>query len=289
MDEFINRITNYQLLTEEEIALICDKVVEIMYSEPNIRRVDKDAIVVGDIHGQFSDLLNIFEICGSPKSTSYVFLGDYVDRGENSLEVIIILLIYKILYPENISLIRGNHECRNINKIYGFNEEIYMKYNSHNVWNLINNVFPAFQIGAIIYDRYLCVHGGISIRITINKLDRIDRFEDNVTGSLINDLLWSDPWYLLGSTHNPRGSGYLFGIDVLKEFLMVNNLDMIIRSHQLAIEGFKFDLDGLCLTVWSAPDYMGKCSNPGSVLRIEKDVPVTARSLKMFYKKKPNE
>lgn len=288
MQGLIDRIQRYELLKVSEICYICDRAIDIMILESNIRRISRNVTVVGDIHGQFSDLLHIFQAYGSPEHNSYVFLGDYVDRGENSLECIMLLLVYKIMYPDNISLIRGNHEQKAINKVYGFYDEVCAKYGGHKVWDAINGVFPHFNLGCIIDDRYLCIHGGISPRITINKLERADRFEKITDESIINDIIWSDPYYKQGFAPNPRGSGFLFGEDILKQFLIFNNLEMIVRSHQLAIEGYKWDFEGHCLTIWSAPDYMGKCSNPASVLFIEKDVPISSRSLKIFSKTKKN-
>lgn len=284
MEDFLIKLRQFKLLDESEISTICNKVIDIMILEPNIRRVSSDVIVVGDIHGQFSDLLHIFETNGTPETMNYIFLGDFVDRGENSLECILYLFIYKILYPEKVTLLRGNHEQKIINKVYGFYDEIVSKYNNSTVWSIINSVFNHLNIGCIVDGKYLCVHGGISPRISINKLERVDRFEKLTETSIINDVLWSDPFNKSGSAPNPRGNGFLFGDDILKQFLVFNNLEMVIRSHQLSIEGFKWDFDGHCLTVWSAPDYMGKCSNPASVLLIERDTPISSRSLKIFHK-----
>lgn len=213
-----------------------------------------------------------------------MFLGDYVDRGENCLEVIMLLLVYKVLYPGKVVLLRGNHEQALINKAYRFYDECMGKYGDSTVWWMINDVFTHFNIACIVDGRYLCIHGGISPRVTINKLERIDRFGEIGEDSILTDIFWSDPFYKPGASHNPRGSGFLFGEDILKQFLMCNNLDMLIRSHQLAIEEYKWDFGRLCLTVWSAPDYMSKCSNPGAVLVIEEDSPITSNSLKLFKK-----
>jgi len=274
------------VLSEVEIFDICKKAKDILLFEPNVRRVNSNIVIVGDIHGQFSDLLHIFDTYGTPEKINYVFLGDFVDRGENSLECILYLLIYKIHYPGRVTLLRGNHEQKVINKVYGFYDEVAAKYPNTGVWEMINTVFDHLNIACIIDGKYLCVHGGISPNITINKLERIDRFEKLTEQSIINDVLWSDPFYKTGVSPNPRGNGCLFGEDVLKQFLMFNNVEMLIRSHQLAIEGFKWDFDGCCLTVWSAPNYMGKCSNPASVLFIEENLPITSRSIKIFQKTK---
>lgn len=284
MEKFLDKLLNYEVLSEIDVENICNQVIDILILEPNVRKVSPDAVIVGDIHGQFSDLVHIFENHGRPDKINYVFLGDFVDRGENSLECILFLLVNKILYPQGITLLRGNHEQKNINKVYGFYDEVNSKYGNYKVWTIINKVFSFLNISCIVDGRYLCVHGGISTRITINKLERVDRFEKLSQESIINDVIWSDPYYKNGSALNPRGSGFLFGEDVAKQFLMFNNLEMIVRSHQLAIEGYKWDFEGLCLTVWSAPNYMNKCSNPASVLLIEKNAPITSRNIKIFHK-----
>lgn len=190
------------------------------------------------------------------------------------------------MFPARVTLLRGNHEQATINRVYGFYDECFGKYGKNSVWHMINEVFTHFNIGCIVDNRYFCVHGGISPRVTVHKLERIDRFEKIIEDSIYTDVIWSDPFYKPGASPNPRGSGFLFGEDVLKQFLMFNNLEMIIRSHQLAIEGYKWDFGTLCLTVWSAPDYMGKCSNPASILVIERGVPVSGNNLKLFKKAK---
>lgn len=284
MQKFLDKLMNYEILSEIDIQDICNKAIDILILEPNIRKISPNAIIVGDIHGQFSDLVQIFQNHGVPDKINYVFLGDFVDRGENSLECILFLLVNKILYPQGITLLRGNHEQKSINKVYGFYDEVYSKYGNCKIWNSINKVFSFLNIACIVDGKYLCVHGGISTRLTINKLERADRFDKLTQESIVNDVIWSDPYYKNGSAANPRGSGFLFGEDIAKQFLMFNNLEMIVRSHQLAIEGYKWDFEGLCLTVWSAPNYMNKCSNPASVLLIEKDTPITSRNIKIFQK-----
>lgn len=286
MEKLIERLIKYEILEEEEVLLICNRVMDIMIHEPNVRYINSPVVVVGDLHGQFVDLLALLQIEGPPGKAAYVFLGDYVDRGENSLELILLLLCYKIQYPGLVVLIRGNHEQSSINKVYGFYEECHGKYKKASVWNAINEVFSYFNVGCVIDRRYFCVHGGISPRVSIHKLQRIDRFEKISEDSIFTDVIWSDPFYKPGASSNPRGSGFLFGEDILKQFLMFNDLEMVIRSHQLAIEGYKWDFGSLCLTVWSAPDYMGKCSNPASILYIENNVPITTKCLKLFKKAK---
>ncbi|KAI5169791.1 serine/threonine-protein phosphatase 4 catalytic subunit [Pancytospora epiphaga] len=284
MESFAARLLNYEILERHEVVYLCEYVINIMICEPNIPHVGSPVVVVGDIHGQFADLQTMLKIRGPPGDVSYVFMGDYVDRGENSLEAIMLLLVYKAMHPDKVVLIRGNHEQVSINKMYGFYDECAGKYGDSTVWRTINDVFEHFNIACIIDGSYLCIHGGISPRVTICRLEYTDRFEEVGEDSILTDIFWSDPFYKAGAGPNPRGSGFLFGEDVLKQFLMYNGLDMVIRSHQLAIEGYKWDFGRLCLTVWSAPDYMGKCSNPGAVLIVEKGIPITSGSLKLFKK-----
>jgi serine/threonine-protein phosphatase 4 catalytic subunit len=284
MEQYKERLLRFELLKESEVEEICNRAMDILILESNIRHVSSPVVVVGDVHGQFSDLQDLLKLEGPPGNYGYVFLGDYVDRGKNSLETILLLLVYKIMLPDKVTLIRGNHEQRNINKLYGFYQEIRLKYKTPRVWNMINDLFSYFNIGAIIDNRYLCVHGGISPNVCINKLQRVDRFEKLIDKCIFSEVIWSDPSLYPGIRPNPRGCGWLYGEDVLKQFLVFNNLEMVIRSHQLVSEGFKWEFKKICLTIWSAPEYMGKCTNPGAILVIEKDSEITDKCVKTFGK-----
>ncbi|KAL6122562.1 hypothetical protein NUSPORA_00328 [Nucleospora cyclopteri] len=280
--ELSKRITEGEILKEIEIKYICDKVSEILICEPNVVCISSPICIFGDIHGQFDDLIEMLKLKGNPPETKYLFLGDYVDRGPKSINVILLLYTYKILHPGSIYFIRGNHEQRFINKVYGFYEESRTIYGSDNVWNNVNNTFLYLSIAAIVDKKYFCVHGGISNKVTLNKIVRIDRTEKIKEDGILNDLFWSDPYNLLGCSPNQRGSGVLFGCDAVKSFLMKNHLEMIIRSHQLVADGFRFDHEGLCLTVWSAPNYMERINNPGCILYVEPSKPITANSMLIF-------
>jgi len=285
--ELIRNLKESKLPSELEINKLCMKLMDILILEPNIHRISSPAVVFGDIHGQFNDLLSLLSISGEPDGLkTFIFLGDYVDRGDHSLEVILLLFVYKIQFPNKVILLRGNHEIKNINRIYGFHDEVLLKYGSLHLWNIINEVFSYLSVGCIVDSKYFCIHGGISPRLNLGKLESLDRSGIIRNESVYMDVMWSDPYYKLGASSNPRGSGYLFGEDIAKRFLMQNGLRMIIRSHQLAIEGYKWDFDNLCLTIWSAPDYMGKCYNPASILQIETGVNITNSSIKIYRKNK---
>ncbi|KAI5147958.1 serine/threonine-protein phosphatase 4 catalytic subunit [Enteropsectra breve] len=285
---FISRLQREESLTKEEIFMVCEEVIDLLLCEPNIIYKISPAIIVGDIHGQFSDLQSLLQIKGPPGDGiySYIFLGDFVDRGESSLSTILLLLAYKVCYPSNVVLLRGNHEHHMINSVYGFYDEVIAKYGDQEIWEKVNEVFSYFSIGCVIDNVYFAVHGGISPRTAISRLQRIQRFEALGKDSIFFDIMWSDPYYQDGAAPNPRGKGFLFGEDILKQFLIKNNVQILIRSHQLAIEGFKWDFNNLCLTIWSAPNYMGKCLNPASILVIEPNVPITTGSVLLFQKSK---
>ena len=111
---------------------------------------------------------------GYPPETNYLFLGDYVDRGRQSIETLCLLFAYKIKYPESVFLLRGNHECQNISRIYGFWEECRRRY-SIKLWKTFINLFNHFPVAAIIEDKILCMHGGISP--DLDELDRINKLQ----------------------------------------------------------------------------------------------------------------
>lgn len=188
----------------------------------------------GDIHGQYLDLLRLFDHDGLPPEANYLFLGDYVDRGKQSLETICLLLAYKIKYPDNIFLLRGNHECASINRVYGFYDECKKRFNVK-LWKIFGDCFNCLPVAALVSDKILCMHGGLSP--DLNDLDQIrelTRPNDVPDNGLLCDLLWSDPHpEVKGWAMNDRGVSYTFGADVVTEFLIKHDLDLICRAHQV--------------------------------------------------------
>ncbi|KAF7684222.1 Serine/threonine-protein phosphatase PP1-1 [Astathelohania contejeani] len=277
MQEYLERIKKGEKLKEQEVKSICEMTIDIIYCEPNILTLSSPITIIGDIHGQFYDLLNIFELNGSPKETKYVFLGDYVDRGYNSIECILLLFIYKLMYPDNITLIRGNHETRSISQVYGFYDEVKKKYGSYELWRVFCDVFDVMCVGAVINGRILCVHGGISPRVVdLNVLRRIDRFSDITLHGSLGDLMWSDPDEAEGFQKSTRGAGSLYGPDVTMKFLELNGLNAIVRSHQLVMEGYKYHFtEKTVVTVWGAPNYCYRCGNKAAMLRLDDDIEIT--------------
>ncbi|WUR03050.1 serine/threonine-protein phosphatase 4 catalytic subunit (PP4C) [Vairimorpha necatrix] len=278
----INKILSLTLLTTNEIQEICEKAIEVLIKESNLPNVQSPVLVCGDIHGQIYDLVEVFKMEGDPSKQKFIFLGNYVDRGENSTECIFLLLIYKILYPENIYLIRGNHEQKTVSKSYGLYDEILKKYDVY-IWRLLCEVFSFFNVGCIVDGRIFCVHGGISPKtMSVNKLKRIDRFVLD-TSDIYEDILCSDPHDEEGFKSNKQGIGSLYGADVANSFLECNDLTNIIRSHQFAFEGYKFHFPNRnAVTVWGAPDFLGKFGNPGSFMRVKEDLVISTRRLCIY-------
>lgn len=224
--------------------------------------------VVGDLHGQLSDLLLIIENLGYPREDNiFIFNGDFVDRGHFSIEVVIILFALKVCFPRYVFLNRGNHEARNINLRDGFEKECLLKYDSE-IFDCFSEVFACLPLATIIERKVFVVHGGLSWDLfTIDELQRIDRFVENPeSGSLLEDILWSDPQISNGKAYNDRGAGCTFGPDVCAEFLGTNQLEMVVRSHQCVKRGYQRLFSGRLFTVFSASNYCGKVDNRGAVL-----------------------
>uniref|UniRef100_A0A183J6F4 Serine/threonine-protein phosphatase n=1 Tax=Soboliphyme baturini TaxID=241478 RepID=A0A183J6F4_9BILA len=190
--------------------------------------------VSGDIHGQYYDLLRLFECGGFPPDSNYLFLGDYVDRGKQSLETICLLLAYKIKYPENFFLLRGNHECASINRIYGFYDECKRRYNVK-LWKIFTDCFNCLPVAAIIDEKIFCCHGGLSPDLQkMEQIRRIMRPTDVPDQGLLCDLLWSDPDKdVNGWGENDRGVSFTFGAEIVQKFLVRHDMDLICRAHQV--------------------------------------------------------
>ena len=228
--------------------------------------------ICGDIHGQFYDLKELFKWGGDVRSeeTNYLFLGDFVDRGFYSLETVMLLIALKVRYPDRITLLRGNHESRQITQVYGFYDECVRKYGSVNVWRYCTELFDYMSLSAVINNAVFCVHGGLSPAIrTLDQIRVMDRKQEVPHDGAMCDLLWSDPEDIEGWGLSPRGAGYLFGAEIVNEFNTANGLDLVCRAHQLVKEGFKWMFNETLVTVWSAPNYCYRCGNVAAILEID--------------------
>ena len=269
IDQWIDTAKKCQYLPENDLKKLCEYVCDLLLEESNVQPVNSPVTVCGDIHGQFYDLLELFRTGGELPGTSYVFMGDFVDRGYYSLETFTYLLTLKAKYPDRITLLRGNHESRQITQVYGFYDECQNKYGNANAWRCCCRVFDLLTLAAIIDESILCVHGGLSPQVkTLDQIRTIDRGVEIPHEGAFCDLVWSDPEEIAGWAISPRGAGYLFGASVTQEFMHLNGLKLICRAHQLVHEGIKYMFDNRLVTVWSAPNYCYRCGNIASILEI---------------------
>ena len=270
VDKWLETLKQGNCIPENDVKSLCDKVKEIFIEESNVQPVTAPVIVCGDIHGQIYDLFELFEKGGQIPDSKYVFMGDYVDRGFNSVEVFSLLLALKLKYPNYITLLRGNHESRQISYTYGFLEEVNKKYGNSNVWNYFTDLFDYLPIAALIEGKIFCIHGGLSPSIsTVDQIRLINRKMEIPHDGAFCDLMWSDPDDIETWIMSCRGAGWIFGYKVVDEFNYINNLDLVCRAHQLVMEGYKFWFTKQNLvTVWSAPNYCYRCGNSASILKL---------------------
>lgn len=282
-DLWLEKAKKGELLSETEVRSLCELVKSYLMEEANVQPISSPVIVCGDIHGQFFDLLELFRTGGEVPTQNYVFLGDFVDRGRNSVETLVLLLALKARFPANVTLLRGNHESRQITQVYGFFEEVMHKYGNNNVWKHFVSVFDFLNLAAVIDGKIFCVHGGLSPDlVTLDQISTIDRMQEIPHEGPFCDLMWSDPedieeeaWMV-----SPRGAGYLFGGKVTSEFNHINRLELICRAHQLVQEGFRYHFPSNDLvTVWSAPNYCNRCGNVAAILCFDEEL---QREFKIF-------
>ena len=227
---------NNKFLHKKYLVQIIGKIKDYYSLKPSLVDVeipDEDEFnVCGDIHGQYYDLLRLFEYGGFPPDANYLFLGDYIDRGKQSLETVCLLLAYKIKYPENFFLLRGNHECASINRIYGFYDECKRRHGIK-LWKIFTDCFNCLPIAALVDEKILCMHGGLSPELNkILTINNIVRPTDVPDTGLLCDLLWSDPdKEVTDWGDNDRGVSFTFGEDIVRKFNNKNEIDLICRAH----------------------------------------------------------
>ncbi|RYP17968.1 hypothetical protein DL765_004187 [Monosporascus sp. GIB2] len=306
LDDFIKRlldaayagkVTKSVCLKNAEIVAICQRARECFLSQPALLELDAPVKIVGDVHGQYTDLIRMFEMCGFPPSSNYLFLGDYVDRGKQSLETILLLLCYKLKYPENFFLLRGNHECANVTRVYGFYDECKRRCNVK-IWKTFIDCFNTLPIASIVAGKIFCVHGGLSPALThMDDIRNIARPTDVPDYGLLNDLLWSDPADMEQDWEaNERGVSYCFGKKVITDFLAVHDFDLVCRAHMVVEDGYEFFNDRVLVTVFSAPNYCGEFDNWGAVMSVSSELlcsfellkPLDSSALKSHIKKGRN-
>ena len=273
--------TNEGLLTKSAALYLISQCKFLFASENNIIELSDPLTIVGDIHGQFYDMLKILEIGGNPENTKFLFLGDYVDRGVFSVEVILLLFSLKINFPKTLFLLRGNHESRQMTTFFNFREEVLTKFDLE-VYESFMDSFDSLPLVCVVNKKFLAVHGGISPELnTLADLQRINRFEEPPRQGLFCDLLWSDP--VDNETgqlsdkfvyNNVRSCSFYFGQVALKNFLKKNGLTSVIRAHEAQLEGYKMHKwKGLSkfpmiITIFSAPNYCDTYNNKGAILKL---------------------
>jgi serine/threonine-protein phosphatase PP1 catalytic subunit len=260
-------------LPEEMIIMLVRAARDIFIQQPMLIEVHAPINICGDTHGQYSDLLRLFEIGGFPPDANYLFLGDYVDRAKQSIEVITLAICYKIKYPESFFLLRGNHECASLNRIYGFYDECKRRY-SVKLWRIFADCFNCMPVAAVVEDKILCMHGGLSPDLDhLSQILDITRPTDVPDEGLLCDLLWADPdQNVMGWGYNARGVSYTFGHDIISDFLSRHDLDLICRAHQVVEDGYEFQANRQLVTIFSAPNYCGEFDNAGAILQVSADL-----------------
>ncbi|EEF35310.1 protein phsophatase-2a, putative [Ricinus communis] len=246
LDEQINQLMQCKPLSEQEVRGLCDKAKEILMEESNVQPVKSPVTICGDIHGQFHDLAELFRIGGK------------------------LLVALKVRYPQRITILRGNHESRQITQVYGFYDECLRKYGNANVWKIFTDLFDYFPLTALVESEIFCLHGGLSPSIeTLDNIRNFDRVQEVPHEGPMCDLLWSDPDDRCGWGISPRGAGYTFGQDISEQFNHTNNLKLIARAHQLVMEGYNWGHEQKVVTIFSAPNYCYRCGNMASILEVD--------------------
>mmetsp|Transcript_22056 Transcript_22056/g.32798 ORF Transcript_22056/g.32798 Transcript_22056/m.32798 type:complete len:341 (-) Transcript_22056:95-1117(-) len=273
IDRWIDQLFKCKTLSEEEVKQLCDKAREILVEEANVQPVTAPVTVCGDVHGQWYDLQELFSNGGKLPDTNYLFMGDYVDRGYYSVETVCLLIALKVRYKNRITVLRGNHESRQITQVYGFYDECLQKYGSPTVWKYFTDLFDYLPITAVIESKIFCLHGGLSPSIdTLDNIRAIDRFQETPHEGAMCDLLWSDPDDRSGWGISPRGAGYTFGRDISVQFNRNNGLSFVARAHQLVMEGYNWSHEDSVVTIFSAPNYCYRCGNEAAIMELDEQL-----------------
>ncbi|KAI9285683.1 serine/threonine-protein phosphatase PP-Z [Umbelopsis sp. AD052] len=282
IDDYIHRlleagyapkVSKQLCLKNAEVTAICRAAMDVFLSQPSLIELTPPVKIVGDVHGQFTDLIRLFDMGGFPPSSNYLFLGDYVDRGKQSLETFLLLLCYKLKYPENFFILRGNHECANVTRVYGFYDECKRRCNPK-IWKTFVDVFNTLPIAALVAGKIFCVHGGLSPSMhSMDEIRNIQRPTDVPDYGLLNDLLWSDPSETaIDWEDNERGVSYCFGKKIINEFLAKFDLDLVCRAHMVVEDGYEFFNERTLVTVFSAPNYCGEFDNFGAIMSVSEEL-----------------
>ncbi|CAI2354837.1 unnamed protein product [Caenorhabditis sp. 36 PRJEB53466] len=262
-----------QLFVEKELIELCFRAREHFWKNNVKLELEAPVKICGDIHGQYEDLLALLELNGWPPETRYLFLGDYVDRGPFSIEVISLLFAFQILHPDKVFLLRGNHESRPVNMQYGFYLECRKRF-SIALYDAFQLAFYCMPLCAVVSKKIICMHGGISEDLVdLRQLEKVERPCDIPDIGVIADLTWADPeTEIEGYAESMRGAGRVFGANAVRNFLALHNLELVVRAHQVVMDGYQFFANKQLVTVFSAPSYCGQMDNAAAVMNVDADL-----------------
>ncbi|KAH8400945.1 hypothetical protein KR009_001967, partial [Drosophila setifemur] len=265
-------------MSTREIEKVCSQARKIFLSEPTLLCPRAPINVLGDIHGQFENLLRYFSSSGYPPDADYLLLGDYVDRGKQSIETLTLLLALKVKCPQNFYLLRGNHESASLNHFYGFFDECKRRY-TVKLWRIFVDCYNCMPLAAVIDNSIFCCHGGLSPHLfDLDQIRNIKRPYEIPDSGMICDILWSDPdMRQIGWGANTRGVSYTFGADVVSAFLQRFKLTLICRGHQVVEDGYEFFAKRQLITIFSAPNYCGEFDNAGAMMCVDSNLLCTFR------------
>ncbi|EYC00136.1 hypothetical protein Y032_0117g632 [Ancylostoma ceylanicum] len=323
LDRMIRRITREGHLsgfTDEQVLSVLRDAKASLEPQPAMLEIEAPVVIFGDIHGQLRDLLRFFSIVGPPPQNKILFLGDYVDRCKKSFEVIMLLLCYRIKYPQLIHLLRGNHECSKMNRLYGFYEELRRKRNVY-MWKKFQEVFNEMPLCAVVSNRLFCMHGGISpeihnwdslhnlqLKAAPREIFMPEILKDSNTlrrrgnsaifckraevkpktpracdDGIAVDLMWSDPSMdsCTGFQFNAtRATSYIFGGDTIANICQLLDIALVVRAHEVVKGGHQFMFDRKLVTIFSAPNYCGTDGNAASVMKVSRKMELSFVTLK---------
>jgi serine/threonine-protein phosphatase PP1 catalytic subunit len=274
-------------VSEGQLKALNTAAREVFLGQSGLLELEAPIKICGDIHGQYHDLLRLFEYGGMPPESNYLFLGDLVDRGKQGLEVVTLLFAYKVAHPENFFILRGNHECASITGIYGFYDECKRRYNIK-MWKHFCDVFNCMPFCALLDEKIMCFHAGLSPELNnMDQIRRLVRPTDVPDSGLICDLLWGDPDKdIAGWAENDRGVSFIFGPDVVTSFLQKHDMDLLVRAHQVVEDGYEFFAKRQLITLFSAPNYCGEFDNAGAMMSIDETLMCSFKVLKPVKGKK---
>jgi len=271
LDKHLRSLTKGEIIHEDTLKKLCEKLKEVFNQEPNVVPVLAPVAVVGNLHGQFYDLLETFRVGGAPPDSNYLFLGDFVSMGYFSVETASLLVCLKLRFPERITILRGRHESHRLSKVYGFYNEIIRKYGNANVWHSFVDLFDYLPIAAVIENSILCVHSGISQHAeTLDHLRCLYRCQDIPLKGIVYELVNANP--VLDKKEPEKGKEsevqLTFGQEEFKKFMSTNDLSYMVRSNQLCIDGYQQIFGAKLSTIWGAPNFMNRCGNVAAILEI---------------------